>query len=325
MSRAANGKSIVLGNSDGTLLQILVDRLQIPSSLWHDAPIAAVAFLPGGQRLLASDFDADARSGEVRLWDVTTGEYQQIGEEGDSPANLLTAHPRGHIFATGGIGSDVIVRDTSTHAAVQRLPVGSKGITALAFSRTGDYLAAAPRMGAIQIYATADWKSIELPHDENAGKVDALTFSPGDQLLAAARENGQIELYRHGSHWERERTLSIEQVPTSLCFCEEGALLAIGTDAGEIHFWEPETHTMRRVVKGHSARVSVMACLPNQTTIVTGGRDRSLKLWDTASGELSATMAGHFRQIFALDVASDGKTMASGALDHEIRLWRGSP
>ena len=323
LARAENGRSLFIGNNDGTILQILVSRLSIPTSLWHHAPIEDIAFLPDGRRLLVSDFDAQSRRGELRLWNVKDGDFKQISTGPDAPANLIAVQPGGTVFATGGVGPNVLIRDNSDLSVVERLDAGPLGVTALEFSADGRHLAFSPRQQSPEVYDVATWQPLPLVVDERTSRVSAIAASPAKQQFAIAWEEGLVELFDLASGEPTGESIVVSTPPTALSFCEQGALLAIGTDTGEIHFWEPTAPEARFVVKGHFSRVSVLDCLPDGTTLVSAGRDRSLKLWNSPSGELTATLHGHFRQVFALGVSPDGKVIASGSLDHEVRLWRG--
>lgn len=319
LARSANGKSLVIGSGDGSVTLLKLDGLTTPSILWNEVPVRDLEFLPDGKRFIAA-YD----TGEPQIWNLETGESQSFAEGPSHAAKGISLQPKGRLLAGAGGGPNVILWDVDSRSVVRDLPVPPTGAVAVQFSPSGQRLAVATRRGSIRIYQAADWDRppLELPARE--GKVNAFQFSVDDRLLAVASENG-VELFDANSGTAREPLIPMKSEPSSLQFCESGRVLAIGTNIGEIHLWDVPSHRVRHVIKGHTARINVLAVLPGNQTLISGGRDRQLKLWDIPSGELITPMTGHSRQVFSIAVSPDGGTIASGSLEGDIRVWNGGP
>lgn len=317
LARSANGKSLVIGSGDGSVKVVKLEGLAKPTILWHEEPVRDLEFLSGGTRLVAT-YDSDV----PQIWNLETGESKPFAIGAGRTVKSVSVQPNGKLLAGGGSEPNVVLWDVDSLAVVRELPLPPTGARSVEFSTLGQRLAVATRRGPVHIYQASNWGQ---PPVEIApsGKVNALTFSADDRLLAIASENGSVELFEATNGALRESAIKLKSEPSSLQFCDAGRILAIGTTIGEIHLWETSSHRVRTVIKGHTARINVLATLPNSQTLVSAGRDRILKLWDVPSGELIVPLTGHHRQIFSLTVTSDGKTIASGSLEGDIRIWNG--
>ena len=76
--------------------------------------------------------------------------------------------------------------------------------------------------------------------------------------------------------------------------------------------------TLRFVLDGHTGGVQSIAV--SDDTIVSGGRDGTIKLWDLNSGMERMTLKGHDR-FSSVIVSPDGGTVASAGGDGTIKFW----
>jgi WD40 repeat protein len=226
----------------------------------------------------------------------------------------------------------VLVRDNESREVVARIGVGAQGTIALAFSPRFGRLAIAPRPGRAAVYSPGAWDQPGYRLDERAAAITTLQFSPDDRVLAVGWDDGLIRQYAADTGAPLGTELHVKGVPASLQYAEAGQVLVVGTDGGELYFWEPGTGITRRSLKAHLARIAAIAPLTNPESIITAGRDRTLRLWNTRTGENVARFYGHNRQVYSLAVSPDGCTIASGAMEGnegeqrgQIRLWRGTP
>ncbi len=322
LARAENGKSLVIANKSGTLLQLRLDELrrQIPALLWHNAPVEDLAFLPDGSGLLAVDWNKETRTSELRLWNIETGTWTSAPEPDDALVQFLAVQPHGQWFATAGSSNQVLLRQFGDLRIVRRLTLPVAGVSALEFAPDGRRLAVALRTGSLLLYDMQAAHAQPNKQEPRNSTLRSLAYSPDGSTLAAAWDDGLVRLLdpRTGAALGREWTVS---APSVLHFCGDQTLI-VGTNVGDIHLWDIGARKPPRSVKGHAARIFSLASLPGGETFVSAGVDRDLMLWDVESGELIATLAGHYRRVFAIDISPDGGTIASGGLEGDIRVWR---
>lgn len=65
---------------------------------------------------------------------------------------------------------------------------------------------------------------------------------------------------------------------TSLCWCEEGRKLAIGTNTGSIIYLDTETRKIIRTFTYHESRVGTLSW--NENLLASGSRDHTIKTMD---------------------------------------------
>jgi WD40 repeat protein/serine/threonine protein kinase len=315
LSRSADGKRLAVGSGDGALKLVRLDELKRPTVFWHDKEVRAVAFLPDGKRVVAADAE-----GTLKIWDLETDKAQDFGQAAGSVTSMAL-EPGGALIATGGRGPTVALWDRDSGELAQRIEFPGDGVAALAFSPSGRRLAVAARGGPVLVYEPDNWSEPRWKVQDDS-RATAVTFSADSSVVIVAFENGAIRFFQAADGTPQNRSIQLKTSPLAMCLCEQGRLLAIGTDAGEIHLWDLTANRVRHVLKGHSGRVATLAVLHGGTTLVSGGRDYDLKLWDTAAGEPITTLAGHARQVFSVAVSPDGHTLASGGLEGDVRLWR---
>ena len=101
------------------------------------------------------------------------------------------------------------------------------------------------------------------------------------------------------------------------------ALACAGADT-RLHLWVVPWQAAPRgagtAMSGHSDEVKAVAVL-DDGTLVTGGRDTTLRLWSKAGAGDGDVLPGHSHTIFSL-APLPGAGVASGSGDMCIRIWR---
>ena len=119
-------------------------------------------------------------------------------------------------------------------------------------------------------------------------------------MFAASGFDGTVIVW-DTAEWERKRELSIDDAVLSLAFSPDGAVLAAGTEAGEVSFIDTMAgEPIGGPVTGQRDWVNSVAFSPDGETLVAGSQDGSISLirssaWSddvAALGETLCNVAG---------------------------------
>ncbi|MBE9034388.1 nSTAND1 domain-containing NTPase [aff. Roholtiella sp. LEGE 12411] len=73
--------------------------------------------------------------------------------------------------------------------------------------------------------------------------------------------------------------------------------------------------------RGHEGLVNSVAISADGQTIVSGGRDGTVRLWNRQGFPLAEPLRGHKGYVRSVAISADGQTIVSGGSDGTVRLW----
>jgi WD40 repeat protein/serine/threonine protein kinase len=108
----------------------------------------------------------------------------------------------------------------------------------------------------------------------------------------------------------------------TVAFSPTSSLAAVGTERGNIDFWDPQTGKLiRELTGGHATWVWGLAFSPDGRWLASSSDEGAVQLWETATGQQGLRLSGHTGRIRSLAFSRDGKLLASGCLDKKVRVW----
>ena len=203
-------------------------------------------------------------------------------------------------------------------------------ITSAAFAPDGKQLVTGSTAGI----AVWSWPDLQ-PLKKLATQLDHvhdLAFSPRGDLLAAVggfpAEAGRLELWTWPEGKLQHSASPHDDVTYSVAWSSDGQKLA--TAGGDrkvlVHSLPPEGGTTNKLI-GHSHGVLAVRYLPGDMSLVSAGRDQSLRLWEVGSGKALRTFDNHTGAVVGLAVRP-GQTegtapwVASIGADRTLRFWQ---
>ncbi|XP_043926519.1 autophagy-related protein 16-1 isoform X2 [Protopterus annectens] len=156
--------------------------------------------------------------------------------------------------------------------------------------------------------------------DAHEGEVNAVRFSPGSRLLATGGMDRKVKLWEVTSgRYEIKGALSGSNAGiTSIEFDGSGNHLLAASNDFASRIWTVEDFRLRHTLTGHSGKVLSAKFLLDNSRIVSGSHDRTLKLWDLRSKVCVKTV---FAGSSCNDIVCTEQCVMSGHYDKKVRLW----
>jgi cytochrome c len=277
---AADGKRALTGGFDYTvILWDLARGVPLRRMIGHDAAVDAVAFLPRGHAVSASD-DAS-----LILWDLANGAVLARWRAHSAKVAALAVAPDGATVASGGWDHRLVLWDVAT-GKPRPLDGHEANVNAVVFSPDGSLLASGDYAGRIMLWhMPGGMPAGALPG--NGFPVNALAFAPDGRLVAALGDD-TVRVFDAGQKRELLRYSEHQSPVVSLAVSHDGALCASGSSRGTVDIWHIATGERVRAIYATPGPVWALAFLPGGGHILSAGGDGRLREWVVSSGiELS--------------------------------------
>jgi len=215
---------------------------------------------------------------------VTKTKQKHFKEHG-AVISCLAIHPELVYAATSEISLEpfICIWDTSTLECLARISgVLKKGVTHLAFSGDGKYIAA---IGADSYHSLAiyNWKTNTLVGCTQVSRspVLSLTFNPSNTVIATTGIKSLNFITIKNGLLKVNKTISwgASLPKTLLCGAYLDNAFVTGSFSGELLVWKEEA--LASTYLAHKGLVNAIWVRDNKKGLITGGNDGIVILWDT--------------------------------------------
>ncbi|MEV5377471.1 helix-turn-helix domain-containing protein [Streptomyces nondiastaticus] len=285
----------------------------------HRERAFAVAWLPGGKRLLSAGED-----GTVREWDARTHRQVTRTANGSAVRALAAARVRGAV-AWGDEAGAVTLRDRAGGgSAPLGLPRESRHrgpVRGVALSDHGELLASAGEDGTVRLTRLGDGEPRTEVRDPGLGLLYAVAVSgDGAQVAAAGRDGRVWLLHVPGGRARVVGTREFGRV-RALAFSPDGHRLATGEWQDRVGLWDTRTGRREASLYGLSDSVFGVAFSPDGRQLAAASQDDTAGIWDIGEHRLIARLASHIGPVHGIAYSPDGRTLATSGEDGSVRLW----
>ena len=282
--------------------------------------VTSAAFLNSGSQLATGGGESLLyRAGDVRLWDVKSGQQLAALEGQPTIVWSLAATPDGKTLITSGYDGKIIVWNVGEKKPQQTIE--KKGwIRRIALSPDGKNFAAGMEDGSVILFETEGAKELKTAKAHEAAVYD-VSFSPDGATLATASTDKLAKLWDWKAEMpaEKAKLEGHSDAVWAVAFAKDGSLATASADR-KIKLWNA-AGTEEATLEGHKDWVSDIAFSPDGATLASASHDRTARLWDVKEKKETASLGPHGSTCWSVTFSPDGSLLAVGTHNAGVRLW----
>ena len=319
---SADGKRIVSGDREG-FLRIWYTRPgilaedPIPA---HEGSVTSVAFSANGTRIASagSPFFND----EVRLWDV--GPKVLLREVEDYSLSLLDVVFDSESQQVVAADDEGTVRKWDSEVGTQTYEVRRSENTTtsnLTLSNDGSMVAFVNEDEVTEIWNIADRNRVFPPIKDDEDGIRSLAFSNDGTHIVFGSDEGSLRVCNISNtslatmqeQFAMPSAKKEDLATQSNCVRKSGGRVRVSF-VGQVNDDNP--------FEGHVGPVNDVALGPNNTTVISGSRDGTVRMWNSQDSTNSTQLESPYNDpVFSVAYSSDGTRVLSGRKGGTIDIW----
>ncbi len=221
-------------------------------------------------------------NGLITTWELRSNRVDRRSL-GDTQPLAVTLAPDGATLAVGTLSGRVSLAGRGGKAPPRVLRTAEEEpVYDLAFSPSGEQLAAARGGGTVDLYDGASGRSTGTLHGQ-LGDVRDVAFGPDGHLLAGAGGQPTVVLWDPESRRQSGEPLRGSLPLGSVAFSSDGRVIATGTSSGRIVLWDTKARIpLGEPLEGHGRAVLAVAFAPGGKLFASAGSDGRVLLHDVS-------------------------------------------
>jgi WD40 repeat protein len=292
--------------------------------LEHRYPVRCVAFSADGKTLVTGgglDELFEDLAGDVRLWDVATGQERAHLEELRTMVSGVALTPDGQTLVSASLGGLVRLWDVSSGRERQRIEIPSAITPSLTLSPDGRTVA----VGGWKQDACVKLRGLDTDSERTlAAGSGPVAFSPDGRRLASSgscRDWATVKLWDTATGQELLALRGHQDPVWDVAFAPGGCTVASASADRTIKLWDLITGAEQATLRGHTDQVDAVAFSPDGKLLASASHDRTVRLWNLSTLKEHSIFHGHAARVTSVAFSPDGQWLASGSYDKTVRLW----
>lgn len=154
------------------------------------------------------------------------------------------------------------------------------------------------------------------------GSVSHLSFSHEAPYYYTVTSGTKVNVYSVKTNAVQQSISRFKKTAYSGCIRRDGKLVVAGSEDNSIQVFEVGTRSILRQLTGHVRPCHVTQFDQDNTHLLSGADDKTLRCWDLPTGDEVLCMKGHDDYIrSAATVAMCPDIWFSGSYDHTVKMW----
>jgi serine/threonine protein kinase len=297
------------------------------------AAVPVLLFNASNGHTKASDEHRQAHHPDPQSGMEATGGLQAVLRNPKYMTSSAIFSPDGKSLAAGSFsktrpyGGAIYLWNVTNHRLTATLTdPDSNGVESLAYSPSGQTLAAGDVNGGVFLWNTATDKLTATLSDPSSRKrgVGAATYSPDGQTLATGYGDGSTDLWNTATNTiTATLTDPGSRDVQGAAYAPGGRTLATADANGSTYLWDTATDKLTATLTDpNSKSVYSVAYAPDGQTLATADYNGHVYLWNTATDKLTSTLTDpNSKGVRSAAYAPDGRTLTTADGNGYIYLW----
>jgi WD40 repeat protein len=284
--------------------------------------IAALAFGPDGQQVVAGVNDVGYRWSKALLWDPEKGHVQEILTD-PNIIDSLTIDPASGILALTFNGSVSITLWDLRNNRPQGPPLWGHdlGVMDAAFGPSGK-LISGDKKGQVLMWDVEARTRLGRPLLGHQDEVYAVAFSPDSTKLASGGRDERLLLWDLQTGTVQAGLGHTNEIK-ALAFSPDGKTVVTASQDETLRFWSVEGELAASlVITSTEQPISAVAFSPDGRYLVSGDFASVLLLWDlTTTPPTPSQLGQHDDKIWSATFTADGEHVIASDESGQVVLW----
>ena len=289
--------------------------------------LCSVEFDSTGERFAFADgrtvFLINSEDGSL----LASFQIPHILESNEIHTRALRFSPDDQFIAISGPNTTVHVFSVRDKKVVAKLDRHKKTVSALLFLRDQNWLLSGGHDGVICIWEVGTWRLVrELRHttpDEKEDMINALTEAHDRSFVAVGFMNGSVGIYEPTFQQPMGKFNAHNDYLLGVAAAHKIPMIATCSRDKTVKLWSLRGVASRKhTLEGHTNCVISAAFSPDDSIVLSGSKDETIRAWDQKTGDPLFTISARQNTLFEIDHHPSQNKFVSCSGDGIVCLWK---